>query len=131
MSRYEFVIHRGNRETLAQKLLALPTGWRVEFKKAKRTVPQNDRFWAMLTAISTQLVWYGKRLTPEDWKLIFMAALNEELRIVPNIYGDGFVQLGRSSSKLSKDEMSELIDLIEAFAAARGVDLKGLVDGEA
>jgi hypothetical protein len=131
MSRYEFVIHKGNRETLAEKLLALPTGWRVEFKEAKRTVPQNDRFWAMLTAISTQLVWYGKRLTPEDWKLIFMAALNEELRIVPNIYGDGFVQLGRSSSKLSKDEMSDLMELIEAFAAERGVDLKEPADGEA
>ena len=40
MSRYEFVIHRGNRETLAQKLLALPTGWRVGFQEPKRTVDQ-------------------------------------------------------------------------------------------
>ena len=131
MSRYEFVIHRGNRETLAEKLLALPTGWRVEFKEAKRTVPQNDRLWAMLTALSVQLKWHGQRLSPEDWKLVTMAALNQELRLVPNIHGNGFVQLGRSSSKLSKAEMSELMELIEAFAAERGVDLKEPANGEA
>ena len=123
MSRYEFVIHKGNRETLAQKLLALPTGWRVEFREPKRTTDQNSRFWAMLTALSVQLKWHGQRLTPEDWKLLLMAGLNQELRLVPNIHGNGFVQLGRSSSKLSKAEMSELMELMEAFAAQHGVEL--------
>lgn len=123
MSRYDFVIHKGNRETLAQKMLALPTGWRVEFQEPKRTVDQNSRFWSMLTAVSTQLKWHGQRLTPDDWKIIFMSALNQELRLVPNIHGNGFVQLGRSSSKLSKVEMTELMELIEAFAAQHGVEL--------
>jgi hypothetical protein len=123
MSRYEFVIHRGNRETLAQKLLALPTGWRVGFQEPKRTVAQNDRFWAMLTALSVQLPWHGQRLTPDDWKLVMMAGLNQELRLVPNINGNGFVQLGRSSSKLSKAEMSELMELIEVFAAEHSVTI--------
>lgn len=131
MSRYEFVIHKGNRETLAQKLLALPTGWRLVFQEPKRTLDQNSRMWAMLTALSVQLPWHGQRLTPDDWKLIFMAALNQELRLVPNIHGNGFVQLGRSSSKLSKAEMSELMELIEAFAAEHGVDLKEPANGEA
>jgi hypothetical protein len=129
MSRYEFVIHKGNRETLAQKLLALPTGWRIVFQEPKRTVDQNSRFWAMLTALSVQLPWHGQRLTPDDWKLVMMAGLNQELRLVPNINGNGFVQLGRSSSKLSKAEMSELMDLIEVFAAERGVELGEPVDG--
>ena len=123
MSRYEFVIHKGNRETLAAKLLALPTGWRLVFQEPKRTVDQNSRFWALLTAVSTQLKWHGQRLTPDDWKLIFMSGLNQELRLVPNIHGNGFVQLGRSSSKLSKAEMTELMALIEAFAAEHGVTL--------
>ena len=123
MSRYEFVIHKGNRETLAQKLLALPTGWRIVFQEPKRTTLQNDRLWGMLTALSVQLKWHGQRLTPEDWKIVTMAALNQELRLVPNIHGNGFVQLGRSSSKLSKAEMSELMALVEAFAAEHGVTL--------
>ena len=123
MSRYEFVIHKGNRETLAAKLLALPTGWRLVFQEPKRTLAQNDRFWPMLTALSVQLKWHGQRLTPDDWKLVMMAGLNQELRLVPNIHGNGFVQLGRSSSKLSKAEMTELMALIEAFAAEHGVAL--------
>lgn len=123
MSRYEFVIHKGNRETLAQKLLALPTGWRLTFQEPKRTKEQNDRMWPMLTALSVQLEWYGQRLTPDDWKLVIMAGINQELRIVPNINGNGFVQLGRSSSKLSKVEMTQLMALIEAFAAEHGVAL--------
>jgi len=41
--------------------------------------------------------------------------------MVPNIDGNGFVNLGRSSSDLSKAEMTDLIDLIHAFGANHGV----------
>ena len=98
-----------------------PLGTRVEFKRAKRSVPQNDRMWAMLTEVAVQLPWHGMRLSPDDWKLIFLDALKRELRIVPNIDGSGFVNLGRSSSDLSKAEMADLITLIEAFGAQHGV----------
>jgi hypothetical protein len=102
---------------------AAPAGTRVEVKAAKRTISQNDRMWAMLTDIARQLPWHSVKLRPDDWKLIFMDALKTELRIVPNIDGTGFVNLGRSSSDLSKSEMSNLISLIEAFAAQHGVKL--------
>ena len=45
------------------------------------------------------------------------------MRMVPNLDGNGFVSLGRSSSALSKEEFSDLMELIAAFAAERGVDL--------
>lgn len=124
MSRYLITIwSEKDRAKAAEWLARLPKGWRVEFKETKRTIPQNDRFWSMLTALSVQLQWHGQRLSPEDWKIVMMAALNQEMRLVPNINGNGFVNLGRSSSKLSKAEMTELMDLIEAFAAQQGVDL--------
>lgn len=99
----------------------LPEGTRVEFKKPRRSLPQNDRMWAMLTDVASQLKWHGQQLETDDWKLIFMQALNSEMRLVPNIAGNGFVNLGRSSSKLSKEEMTDLIDLISAFGAEHGV----------
>jgi len=40
--------------------------------------------------------------------------------VVPGIDG-GFVVLGKSTSKMTKPEMSELQDLIEAFGAQQGV----------
>lgn len=105
-----------------------PAETRVEFKGPKRTIPQNDRMWAMLTDLSEQLLWHGQRLSTEDWKQVMLASLKQEMRIVPNIHGDGFVQLGRSSSDLSKDEMTDLMTIIEAFAARYGVKMKEPAD---
>jgi hypothetical protein len=51
----------------------------VEFKAPKRSLPQNDRMWAMLTDVATQLPWHGIKLSPDDWKLIFLDALKREL----------------------------------------------------
>lgn len=99
-----------------------PEGTRVEFKQTKRSIPQNDRMWAMLTDVARQLQWDGQHLTPDDWKLVFLDGLKREERLVRAIEGDGFVNLGRSSSDLSKDEMSELMELIAAFGAKHGVE---------
>lgn len=123
MSRAEVVIRgAADRVRIANWAAQSPYGTRVLFKKSKRTIPQNDRMWAMLTDIARQLDWHGQRLTPDDWKLVFLDALKREKRLVPNIDGNGFVDLGRSSSDLSKDEMSELIDLMAAFGANHGVE---------
>lgn len=98
-----------------------PAGTRVEVKGARRSLPQNDRMWAMLTELSVQLAWHGKKLRPDDWKLVMLDGLKRELRVVPNIDGTGFVNLGRSSSDLTKQEMSDLMELIAAFGAQHGV----------
>ena len=45
------------------------------------------------------------------------------MRIVPNLAGNGFVDLGRSSSKLDKETFGELLALIDAFAAEHQVTL--------
>ncbi|MDB5501229.1 MAG: NinB family protein [Tardiphaga sp.] len=78
----------------------------------------------MLTEVATQCPWHGVKLTADDWKFVFIDALKRELRTVPNIDGNGFVNLGRSSSDLSKSEMSDLIELIHAFGAEHGVKFK-------
>jgi hypothetical protein len=96
-------------------------GTRVVFKEHKRSIPQNDRLWAMLTDVATQLPWHGRKLTPNDWKFLFLDALKREVRAVPNIDGTGFVNVGRSSSDLSRDEMSTLLELITAFGVAHDV----------
>lgn len=75
----------------------------------------------MLTDVAAQVKWHGLKLTPDDWKLIFMDALKREVRMVPNLDGNGFVSLGRSSSDLSKSEMSDLMELIHEFGARNDV----------
>lgn len=92
----------------------------VEVKPETRSLEQNARLWAMLTEISQQVDWYGKKLSPEDWKHLFSSTLRK-LEVVPNLEGTGFVALGLSTSKMSRREMAELQELIEAFGAERGV----------
>lgn len=122
MSRALLVLNGSvDRERACQWIAKAPPGTRVEFKGAKRTLDQNSLMWAILTDVATQLQWHGQWLRADDWKLIFLDALKRELRIVPNIDGNGFVNLGQSSSDLSKQEMSELIELILAFGAQHDV----------
>ena len=122
MSRYVLTLQSGaDRERAMKVLAAAPAGSRVEIKTAKRTIPQNDRMWAMLTEVAQQLPWHGIKLRPDDWKLLFLDALKLELRMVPNLEGNGFVNLGRSSSDLSRAEMSDLIELIFEFGTRHGV----------
>jgi hypothetical protein len=111
----------GDRQRAARWAMQAPPGTRIEYKAPKRTLPQNDRLWAMLTDVATQLPWHGVKLKPDDWKLIFLDSLKRELRVVPNIDGTGFVNLGRSSSDLSKEEMSDLFELIHAFGAQHNI----------
>jgi hypothetical protein len=98
-----------------------PVNTRVTFQAPKRSLPQNSRFWLMLTELAEQLTWHGMKLSPDDWRLVMLDALKREQRIVPNIDGNGFVNLGRSSSDLSKAEFSDLFEVMEAFAAREGV----------
>ena len=115
------IVSEADRARAAKWVSQAPAGTRLEFKKAKRSTDQNSRMWAMLTEVAVQLPWHGLKLSPDDWKLIFLDALKRELRTVPNIDGTGFVNLGRSSSDLSKIEMADLITLIEAFGANHGI----------
>lgn len=123
MSRYHVtLLSRAHRLRALQIIEAAPSGTRVEIKAAKRTQPQNDKMWAMLTEVALQLPWDGQRLRPDDWKELFLAALKRDLRMVPAIEGDDKIVLGRSSSSdLTIAEMGDLIELIYAFGANHGV----------
>ena len=77
-----------------------PDFTRVELKEPKRTVPQNDRMWAMLTEIATKALLGGKRYSADEWKCIFLDALGQEMKFLPKLEGNGFVPIGHRSSDL-------------------------------
>lgn len=94
----------------------------LEVRPEKRSDAQNRRLWAMLNEISEQVDWHGNRLTPSEWKDLFTAALKRQ-KAVPGIDG-GFVVLGAHTSTMTKAEMSDLQELMTAFAAEREVIFK-------
>lgn len=98
-----------------------PVGTRVEFSEPRRTDIQSKKMWAMLTDIARQHDHHGRKYTPDDWKVLALTALGKEMRFAPAIDGHGFVPLGTSSSRLTKSEMSNLIEFLFAFGAENGI----------
>lgn len=114
---------------------AIETAWRhakawlmaghrltLEVRPEKRSDAQNRRLWAMLADISAQVDWYGQKLTSEEWKDVFSASL-KRTKVVPGLDG-GFVVCGQSTSRMTRAEMCELQELMEAFGAQQGVKFR-------
>ena len=92
--------------------------------KKLRSKEQSSKMWAMLGDVARQKQWPVNGvmtwLIDEDWKNIFTAALRKENRMALGLDG-GLVLLGRGTSKMSPSEMSDLIELMFAFGAEKGV----------
>ena len=94
----------------------------LEIRPEKRSDAQNRRLWAMLADISAQVDWYGQKLTSEEWKDVLSAGL-KRTKVVPGLDG-GFVVCGQSTSRMTRAEMCELQELMEAFGAQQGVKFR-------
>lgn len=116
--------HKALMHAWVQAKALLMAGHRLvlEVRPEKRSDAQNRRLWAMLRDISEQVDWYGQKLTDEEWKHVFTASLKRQ-KAVPGLDG-GFVVLGQSTSKMTKAEMCELQELMEAFGAEKGVQFR-------
>ncbi len=95
-----------------------PDGTVVEFKQKGRSNDQNAAMWSVLTQINRQRpVHNGVKMSAVLWKAVFMQALGAELVMLPTLEGGGLFPFGHRSSKLTKDEMSNLIELMLSWAA--------------
>ena len=124
MKKTYIVRDQGTKGEALNTIVTLPIhdhGWKVVISPVdRRTLEQNDRMWAMLQDISNQVLHFGHRLSKEDWKDLLTASLHR-YRMVPELDGPGMVMCGMHTSSMSKKEMSELIDRIEAFGGEHGV----------
>lgn len=125
MERQVYILsHPLARRNAARACAEAPDGFRVEIKPRTRTLDQNDLLWSCLTDLSRQIEWpiNGRleKLSPEDWKDICTASLEQENRIAQGVRG-GFVMLGKRTSKMSVRTMVMLIDFIHAFGTDQGV----------
>ena len=124
MSKHLLVLSRPDvRAKAIDWITRLPVGTRVEFSEPRRTADQNAKLWALLNDVALHHEHHGRRYAPDDWKVLFMLALGKEMRFAPSLDGHGFVPLGTRSSKLSKSEMSDLIEFILAFCAENEIPL--------
>lgn len=97
----------------------VPVGYKITVQPPSRTLDQNAKLWPMLQDVSRQVDWYGIKLTDDEWKDVFTASLKKS-KVVPGLDG-GFVTCGLHTSRLSKADFSDLIELIYAFGAQKSV----------
>lgn len=90
----------------------------------RRTLDQNAKIWPMFQDLAQQVEWPvdGKlqKLCKEEWKEILTAGLTKHQRVAAGIEG-GFVLLGARTSRMTKSQISELIELAYAFGAQHDV----------
>lgn len=93
----------------------------LEIRPERRNTEQNALLHALLTEISRNVEWGGKKWDVEDWKRLLTAAWlrtrKEAAIFVPAVDGAGFDILYRRTSQLTKGECAELIDFIQAWSA--------------
>jgi hypothetical protein len=111
--------HPAARANAVESVRTAPEGYIVEIKPKTRSLDQNRKLWAALNDLARQVTWHGLKLTAENWKDMTTAAVKRQ-QVVPGIDG-GFVVLGASTSKMSKAEMSELLEFIIAFGTQQNV----------
>lgn len=122
MSETQVIRTEQDRAEVVAKIARLPLGRPVVVSVAwadQRTPDQNDKFQPMLRDIAAQVEWHGQKLSADDWRAIFVAAVKGQ-RMVSGLDGS-LVVVGNSSKKLSKEQASEMIEMIYSFGNERGV----------
>lgn len=85
-----------------------------------RTLPQNDKIWALFADMEAQLLWHGQKMKREDWKDLLCHEWKAQ-KIIPAISG-GFCVLNARTSKATKREIGDLIEISYAFGCNNGVN---------
>lgn len=86
-----------------------------------RSLKENAMLHAMLTYISKNMEWAGKKREVDTWKRLMVAAWcrakNEQVEILPAIDGHGVDIVFRKTSKLTRAECADLIEYVRCFMA--------------
>ena len=111
---------RDQRDRAKRYIDQAPPGVLMKLSSTSRTLAQNDKLWVLLSEVSRQKP-RGLRYTPEQWKCLFMHALSYEILYMEGLNGEPF-PAGFRSSRLSKAQMSDLIEFIYKWGAENGVE---------
>ncbi|EAA9297970.1 recombination protein NinB [Salmonella enterica subsp. enterica] len=122
------IVNDNVKRNLIDYIRSLPVNPRapmvVEAREENRTDKQNRLMWPLLKDLSEQVVWYGEKLTKEEWKDVITVLVNQtkdqKQKSVPGING-GRVYFGVRTSKSSKSYMIDVIEAIYWFGTEKGV----------
>jgi Holliday junction resolvase len=101
----------------------------VTLDPPRRSSPQNAALHAALTDIAEQVEWKGLRFDVLTWKRLCTASWlrehGEQPELIPALDGKGFDIIYEPTSKMSKQQLSDLLEWVHKFGAENGVQFKG------
>jgi hypothetical protein len=123
--RLSRTITASNRAELVEAVKAAPVGAQLDLVDDPRTSAQNRLMWRLLNDVAGQVLHCGEHWEPEDYKAAFLKMMGKKIRFMPALDGQGVVAVGYRSSRLSKQEMSEMVEAIYEYGARNGVKFHG------
>ncbi len=126
------LIHDQARRGACEAIKNAHEGYVVTITEPNRNLEQNAKIHAQISDIARQCRFMGRRFSVEDWKRLLIDAfarikvaegspLRGWGRILPNLDGSGFVQLGVQSRDFKKAEASEFVEYLYAWGTGNDV----------
>jgi hypothetical protein len=105
----------------ARLIMKAPDRACVTIKPEKRSDDQNRLMWALLSDVSRAKPG-GRMHTPEVWKNLMMHACGHAVQFEMGLNGQPF-PVGFRTSRMSKAEMTDLIEFIFSWCAEQDVPI--------
>ena len=98
----------------------------LDVKAADKTREQELKYHAMIDEIAKQAKHMGASWDAESWKrlLVDLFCKYSGLQtgvVMPNLSGDGIVQLGYQTRKFTKEQASDFVEFLYAWGAEHGI----------
>jgi hypothetical protein len=98
----------------------------LTIEQESKSRDQEEKYHAIIGEIAKQSSHLGAKWSSEDWKRFLVWQFAKEIgistgKLVPSLDGTGIVQLGLQTRKFKKDESSQFIEWLLAWAAQNGV----------
>jgi hypothetical protein len=100
----------------------------LEIKPASKSREQEEKYHAIIGDIAKQAQHMGAKWDSEDWKRLLVQEFCKEKglsagKVIPNLSGDGIVQLGLQTRNFTKEQASEFVEFLLAWCANNGIAL--------
>jgi hypothetical protein len=98
----------------------------LEIKDATKSRHQEEKYHAMIGEVAKQAQHLGAKWDAESWKrlLVDQFCKDNGLKtgaVIPNLAGDGIVQLGMQTRNFTKEQASEFVEWLHAWGATNGI----------
>jgi hypothetical protein len=98
----------------------------LEIKDAGKSRDQEKLYHELIGQIAKQAQHLGAKWDAESWKRLLVEAFCKDIglktgAVIPNLAGDGIVQLGMQTRNFTKEQASEFVEWLHAWGAEHGV----------